>query len=317
MNFLPTDDQAAVVASLAELCERSFPDGRLGELAETGEGIDTRVWRDLTEFGTFMLVEEGIADAALAAEVLGKALIPGPVVATMLAPLLPEGSVGDGPIGLIDLTDDQPILVEHPDVITALVMLTDDGVSVLSGDELRAAPGLLQIPEPMDPLTPLASVPSLAAGQHIGGPDLATFLRQRGAVLTSAFQVGIAAAVIGQAVAYVSVREQFGKPVGSFQAVQHICADMLARSEVATAAARSAAVILDDPDAGDIARAIPAAKILADEAATLNAKACIQVHGGMGFTWEVQTHYFLKRAWVLSTQYGTVDTYCDALAAVL
>ena len=74
MNFLPTEDQEAVQAGLREMCERSFPDSRLGELAEARTGIDERIWRDLTQFGAFMLLEEGVADAALAAEVLGRRL---------------------------------------------------------------------------------------------------------------------------------------------------------------------------------------------------------------------------------------------------
>ena len=226
----------------------------------------------------------------------------------------------DGPAGVIDLTAEPAggsLTVEHPDTLAALIVLSGDGLSVLSGDEVRALPGLGRVATPMDPLTPLAAIAHLPAGAAVGSAAEAEAFRRRGAVLTAAFQVGIAASLIERAVAYTSVREQFGRPVGSFQAVQHICADMLARSEVATAAVRSAAVMLDDPESGDLARAIPAAKILADEAATLNARACIQVHGGMGFTWEVPAHYYLKRAWVLSAQYGTVATHCDALAAVL
>ena len=85
-------------------------------------------------------------------------------------------------------------------------------------------------------------------------------------------------------------------PSASFQAVKHLLADMLVRAEVARAAVYAAGVTLDDPTVGDPDRAVAAAKLMAGEAAVANGKACIQVHGGMGFTWEVDAHLYLKRA---------------------
>jgi alkylation response protein AidB-like acyl-CoA dehydrogenase len=92
---------------------------------------------------------------------------------------------------------------------------------------------------------------------------------------------------------------------------------MLVRVEVARAAVWAAGATIDQPDAGDPARAASAAKVLADEAALTNGKAAIQVHGGMGFTWEVDAHLHLKRAWVLATQFGSTEHHSEALAANL
>jgi alkylation response protein AidB-like acyl-CoA dehydrogenase len=89
------------------------------------------------------------------------------------------------------------------------------------------------------------------------------------------------------------------------------------KTELARAALHSAAVMLDDPEAGDANRAIAGAKLLADEAATGNSRSCVQVHGGMGFTWEVPVHYLLKRAWLHATEFGTADDHAEALAALL
>jgi alkylation response protein AidB-like acyl-CoA dehydrogenase len=112
-------------------------------------------------------------------------------------------------------------------------------------------------------------------------------------------------------------RRQFDRPVGSFQAVKHILADMAVRAELARAAVDAAAVSLDHPDAADVARATAGARLLAGEAAVKNAKASMQVHGGMGFTWEVDVHLYLKRAWVLNTTFGTLAEHADAITAAL
>ena len=116
---------------------------------------------------------------------------------------------------------------------------------------------------------------------------------------------------------YAKDREQFGRTIGSFQAVKHILADMLARAELARAAVDAAAVTVAQPDIGDPRRAVSVAKLLAGEAAILNGKAAIQVHGGVGFTWDVDAHLLLKRAWVLETHFGNGDAHAESLAAGL
>jgi alkylation response protein AidB-like acyl-CoA dehydrogenase len=130
------------------------------------------------------------------------------------------------------------------------------------------------------------------------------------------------------AVAYAKERQQFGTPIGSFQAVKHMCADMLVRAEVARAAVHAAACLADAPDVVEteaavagctpgqlLDRSVGGAKLLADEAALGNARAAIQVHGGMGFTWEVPLHLHLKRARMHSTTFGTPAAHAAALAA--
>jgi alkylation response protein AidB-like acyl-CoA dehydrogenase len=119
------------------------------------------------------------------------------------------------------------------------------------------------------------------------------------------------------AVAYAKERQQFDRPVGSFQAVKHILADMLVRAEVARAAVYAAGAHLDDPGVGDVLRAVTGAKLMAGDAALANGKACIQVHGGMGFTWEVDAHLYLKRARVLDTVFGSTQAQAEVMAALI
>ena len=115
----------------------------------------------------------------------------------------------------------------------------------------------------------------------------------------------MAAAATDLAVAYAKERQQFGRPIGSFQALKHLLADMLASTEVARAAAQSAGVHLDDPElAGQAAWSAAAALAVAARAATKATAGCIQVHGGMGVTWEADAHLLAKRAQVLAASHA-------------
>jgi alkylation response protein AidB-like acyl-CoA dehydrogenase len=111
-------------------------------------------------------------------------------------------------------------------------------------------------------------------------------------------------------VQHARTREQFGRPVGAFQAVKHLCAELLVRVEVARAAVYAAAVTADPVD-------VAAARLLADEAAVRGARDCLQVHGGMGFTWEADVHLCLKRAWVRAERGGLITKSEELLAGEL
>ncbi|WP_257133246.1 acyl-CoA dehydrogenase family protein, partial [Streptomyces sp. ms184] len=141
-------------------------------------------------------------------------------------------------------------------------------------------------------------------------PAHAGRLRFEAALLTAAEQLGSAARTTEAAVQHAGERQQFGSPIGSFQAVKHLCADMLARTEPARAAVYAAAVTGDPVE-------IAAAKLLADEAAVRNARDCLQIHGGMGFTWEADVHLHLKRAWLRAASWLTGAGAEELLAAGL
>jgi alkylation response protein AidB-like acyl-CoA dehydrogenase len=307
MYFLPTSDQLDLQRGVRDLLEARFPLDRLPG------GYDPDVWQALTDTGVFSLRSEldlGLADGVLVFEELGRAAVPGPLVGTFLA----EGKIG-GPVTVAD-PNIAPLLVTHLDVATALLVLDR------SGPLLTPPVAGTPIAEPIDPLSPLHELtdPLRSSGTRV---DAAlSRVRQEGAVLTAALQVGLASRMTELAVEYAKQREQFGKPIGSFQAVKHMCADMFVRTELARAALHYAAVLLDDAGAGEVSpgaerRAVAGAKLLADEAATTNGRACIQVHGGMGFTWEVPVHYFLKRAWLHATEWGTASEHAEDLALML
>jgi alkylation response protein AidB-like acyl-CoA dehydrogenase len=284
-------------------------------------GVDRDRWRDLAETGVFSLrlpeedggVGLGMTEAVLVFEELGRALVPGPVIGSHLAAGPVRGAAtGEQVVGGIE-RDDDPLLVEHLDALDCLVVLDEDGVWAVDASEVEGEP----VARPLDPLTPLHLVPSLPQGDPVASPDVAAQWRREGAVLAAAVLLGIAGRTVEIGTAYAREREQFGKPIGSFQAVKHLLADMLTRAEVARAAVYAAGVTLDDPSVGDPDRAARVAKVSAGQAAVANGKSCIQVHGGMGFTWEVDAHLFLKRAWVLDTVFGDVADHAEAIAATL
>lgn len=116
------------------------------------------------------------------------------------------------------------------------------------------------------------------------------------ATVLAAEAAGISRWALDTAVAYAKVREQFGKPIGSFQAIKHLCAEMLCRAEQVAAAAADAAHAAADPDQHQLSIAAAIAASIGIEAAKANVKDCIQVLGGIGITWEHDAHLYLRRA---------------------
>lgn len=316
MNFDLDDGERALQQGIRDVCTRFFPMERVRALEAEPGGLDRTLWQELGDAGVFALrlpepegVGLGMTQAVLVFEELGRAIVPGPVISSHLAAGIVEGAAeGKNIVGFAELSR-KPVVVGHLDALDALVGIDGDAISNLPLNKITAHP----VERPLDPLTPMHVVASFEALELAGQEGVAARWRLEGAALIAAMSVGIAAACVDQAVAYAKERKQFGRVIGSFQAVKHICADMLVRTEVARAAVHAAGVMLDDPSAGEPARAAAAAKLVADEAAFRNGKDCVQVHGGMGFTWEVDVHLFLKRAAYLATQFGNAEEHAEAM----
>ncbi|MER7759585.1 acyl-CoA dehydrogenase family protein [Streptomyces sp. NPDC097619] len=313
MDFQLTADQRDLKAGVRELLAARFDREALRAAVDAAEAgkpvVDRALWRELGAAGFFALrVPEadgglglGLPEVVLVFEEAGRALLPGPLVATELAAATgahPEAGEGLAVIAAEDLPGHTAFLGEA------------DG---LLGAAPGAAPGTGAAVRSVDPLTPLWAVPTAGdgAGGGAGFEDSPVGRRAlEGALLTAALQLGGALRTCELAVRYAKEREQFGQPVGGFQAVKHLCADMLARAEVARAAVYAAAVT-------GVRTEVVGAKLLADGAAVRNARDCLQVHGGMGFTWEADVHLHLKRAWVRAGQWCTAARAEELLAADL
>ena len=320
MNFRLTEDQEALRSGIRDFCDGRVGVDQLRELEGTAS-VDAGLWGELAEMGVFSLRQPeasggiglGMADAVVVFAELGRRLVPGPLVWTHLAAGVVDGAgAGQAVVGGIDATGGAsgPWLVEHQDQLDALLVLRDDGLFRLDPKRLTAkSTGL-----PLDPHTPMHLLESLPPGERVGDAGAAAQLRLEGAALVAAQMLGISEATLELANDYAKRREQFGRAIGSFQSIKHMLADMFVRQQVARAAVYAAGATLDDPVVGDAARAVASAKVVAGEAALKNARACIQIHGGMGYTWEIPAHYYLKRAWVCENLFGGVDEHADHLA---
>lgn len=300
MDLDLSSDQIALRDGIASLLEGRFAMDRVRG------GFDRAMFAELAEAGVFSLRADGFswADCTIVFEQLGRFCVPGPLVASLL---FESGRI----VGFVDGDGAEHLWVEHLDVLEDLVVGSEGAIRHVDPTTLAGEPS----PWPLDPLTPIARVSKLPVGTPIDAD--VTELRGRGAVLTAALQLGLADRCTELAVDYAKERVQFDRPIAAFQAIKHLCADMLVRTEVARAAVYAAGAHLDDPNEPGIERAIAGAKALAGEAAIVNGKTAMQVFGGMGFTWEVDVHLYLKRAWVLDTHFGSCDVHADAVAAAL
>ena len=326
MDFQPTDDQKALRDGIRSFCEGQIPNERIPDL-EKSKGFDRGLWNELAEMGIFALrvpedqdgIGLGYSDAVLVFEELGRRLVPGPLVGSHLAAgLVPGAASGERVVGGLDLCGEideatSPIIVEHLDSLDVLLVLRPDGIFEIDPRSLEATEADI----PLDPLTPIHSVESLPRGEKIADAAASARMRLEGAALVSGQLLGLAEGALELANEYAKGREQFGRPIGGFQAVKHILAEMFVRQEAARAGAYNAGATLDAPEVADVERAVSSAKLTTGEGAIRNARSCIQVHGGMGFTWEVLAHYYFKRAWVLENVFGTQDEHAERIAAIL
>jgi alkylation response protein AidB-like acyl-CoA dehydrogenase len=319
MDFELSEDQEALAEGVAALCEGRFDIGTIR--AMTDAGLDRGRWSELADTGVFALtlpevdggVGMGWAEAVVVFEQLGRTLVPGPLVATTLAAGLVGGAADGSTVVTSVERSTGPQNLEHVAWADVVVIVDDNGLWTVPA----AALGGVDARQPLDPLTPIRRVESLPAGVQVGEAAAAAAWRLRGALLTGALQLGIAIGATDLAVSYAKEREQFGKPIGAFQAVKHRCADMITRVEVLRAAVYAAGCTLDGNGVETPERAVAVASVLAGHSAAACGKDCIQVHGGMGYTWEVDAHLFLKRAWAHDLAFADSDEAAEELAADL
>ncbi len=308
VNLDLDDDQLALRDGIRALLDGRFRSDRIRR------GYDAAMHDELVEAGVYSLLADGFswADAVVVFEQLGEYVVPGPLVATFLVATMGGRDGPALPVSHLDHAGPAtPLLVEHPDTVTHVLVVDDGGIRLVDRSVLGGTP----VTWPLDPLTPLLRIEAIPAGTASGGAAAAAQARLHGAVLTAAFAAGMASRLTELSVAYAKERAQFDRPIGSFQAIKHLLADMAARTEVARAAVYAAGAALVDPGSEDVARAASVAKVVAGEAAIVNGKTATQVHGGMGYTWEVDVHLYLKRAWLLDTHFGSVEQHSRALVA--
>ncbi len=314
MHFAFTEDQAAITeAARAMLVERCTP-ADLRALLASGEALDAGRWATIRDMGLLGICAPenrgglglGAIDLVGIAEAAGYVALPEPLVdlagsvAVLLARLDDDkGWLAQALAGkVVALGHPANPLVADADLASALLLDHQGDVHLVERDAVT-----LTRAESFDPFRRLFRVewtPTPATRVASGWGDTA----QRGAVLAAAQMIGLAQRCIDLAVAYAQDRQQFGRPIGSYQAVKHLLASAQVAIEFARPVVQAAAAELPLGMPAAKARAAHA-KLAAAKAADLATRASVQVHGAMGMTWEVDVHFFLKRALALKTAWGT------------
>jgi alkylation response protein AidB-like acyl-CoA dehydrogenase len=258
----------------------------------------------------------GVEDLCAMLDEAAAALVPGPVATTALVTLLvTDASVlaalmsGERTAG-VALTADVRVDGDRVSGTADYVLGADSaGLVVLSAGEqvvlidATAAGVTMQPATATDFSMPLARVVLDSAPAEVLAVSRRRF-EDLAATVLAAEAAGLARWALQTATEYAKVREQFGKPIGSFQAIKHMCAEMLLRSEQAAVAAADAAAATTENDERQLSIAAAVAATAGIDAAVANAKDCIQVLGGIGITWEHDAHLYLRRAYGISHALG-------------
>jgi alkylation response protein AidB-like acyl-CoA dehydrogenase len=321
MDFTFTEDQLLFHSSVRDFLVAEVTPERIRASWDSDTGRDSALWQQLTGMGLVGLTvpEEhgGLGmtelDFVLLAQECGYVALPEPLVHTALVavPLLrefggelagewlPRIAAGEArvAVGL-----EQNLLVEDAHIADLLLLQRGDAWYALEPGQVG-----LRHNESVDPSRRLYAVAIESEVQPLVRAEAAAQLTaatlDRGALGCAAQALGLAQRMVDMAVSYSADRQQFGKPIGSFQAVKHLLANVAVRLEYARAPVHRAAYSIAHGEAR-AANAVSHAKLVACEAANLAAKHSIQVHGAMGYTWEVDLHIFMKKAWALANTWG-------------
>ena len=352
MPIALTPDQLALQAVIRDWAKQAAPLAGVRRLEPGTPAADQNPYLgDLTDLGVFSIAipeELGgaggtLTDLAAALEQLAIALVPGPILPTVLAlllsaagatALLPALTVGQattavaltaGPLSAVRQPDGAlrvsgetgPVLGAGTTTHLLLGAGTDQGEAWFWLEADDPAATVTALP-PLDFSRSLANVTLtgalIPAGQQITGLTTGK-VRDLAATLYAAEAAGVAAWCTATAADYARTRRQFGRVIGEFQAVKHLCATMACRAERAVALAWDAARAADETG-GEHPLAAAAAAALALDDAVDNAKDCIQVLGGIGFTWEHDAHLYLRRALALRQLLGGSAPWRTRLATM-
>ncbi len=302
-RYHPSAEQLSLAGTIEESVMPLLPMARLhGSLEETGE-----VWASLEEIGVFGITLPeaqggsglGAVEEALIAMTLGRCLVAPAVLATM-------GAAHAAPVGSTDLKG-QRIAAGYRRANRAVSVENSGCEFVLVRDADLAAvyATASQTARPLDHSLWLASLQEyVSLGEPVAQFNAKASLRLR--LIDAAALSGIAQAALEMGVSYAGIRQQFGRPIGSFQAVKHHCANMAIAANCARDQTAFAAVAVDDERA-EAAMQVESALLIAGKAALDNAGKNIQIHGGIGFSDEADPHLLLKRAQLLIAIAGGLE----------
>jgi alkylation response protein AidB-like acyl-CoA dehydrogenase len=338
MDFRYGDEHVELRQGVRRLLADIASEAATREAMASDRGWDPGVWKRLTqEIGAMSLAvpEEhggagfGLMELGLVLQEAGRSLVCAPLLSGSVAvqALLAAGAHEDLPdiaagelLATLAHVPSDVVLTDSAltgtlewvlDAQTAdLLLIPADGTlfAVRSGDGVRVEPVPGVDPTRRQARVHLSAAPATALGAYDRGVlDVAV-------VLLAAEQLGVAEQCLESATAYAKEREQFGRAIGSFQAIKHKLADVLLEVEAATSAVMFALWTADRAPA-ELRAVAPITGATCSEAALLAAGESIQVHGGMGATWEHPAHLYLKRATTSRVLYGDPQSHLEAVAS--
>ena len=341
MDFGFTPEQELLRRTARDLLADRAPMARVRQMIADDSGLDDADWRRMAALGWQGLVVPeqyggaglGLLELAIVLEEMGRACLPGPYLDVVLAATLLAAAGGQDALlaelsagrTLVTLAREEAPFAGSPGAparfeggrvrgtkyfvpfaaaADALLVATRDGVCLVR------KPFAVTALATLDPGQRFGEVRLDHAATLVGPPGLLERVDLVAAVAAGAMLLGIMARLLEMTIAYVQTRQAFRRPIGAFQVLQHRLADMLLKAESTRSAVYRAAWCLDTSDA-DAVLACAAAKAYAGDASRLVCGEAIQMHGGIGFTWELDLHFYFKRAKTLEQHYGSTEVQLE------
>jgi alkylation response protein AidB-like acyl-CoA dehydrogenase len=326
VDFGFSDEQQEIQRTARELLAARYTPAKLRGLAES-RSYDDAIWSEIRELGWpgIAIPEEyggqglGVVELVILCEELGYVCAPSPFLSNAIAGLviaeggtdaqrarwLPGIASGEA-LGAAALDPNEPALVADAEGAAVLVVPVGDGGGLLEAKDAR--------------IEALELIDATRSYARVSAPEAEPIPVEtglyRGMVATCGELVGLSQKALEMAVAYAKEREQFGRPIGSYQAVSHRCANMLYDVEEARSLTYYAAWCADaEPES--LMLGAHMAKARASDTATSVTNAALQVFGGIGFTWEHDLHFLLKRAEVMSQLLGSATQHRGRVAELV
>ena len=321
MKFSHSQDQLDLRDAARDYFRGSCTAEALRTLVENNQS-NLNNWQELAELGLlgYLAAEDhgglgmSIDGFVLLAEEAGYVALPEPLLEVSgiaLPVLFAIQSEASGSLIEKICAGEQRVMLSHPlnpninqlDQADSVLLLQDDGAYLMSASECKLVPS-----DSIDPLRRIHRLEARPAAQHrlVEKDAVAALDRQAvelGALITAAELLGLSAGMIDMATEYAKERKQFGNPIGSYQAVKHHLSNAFVALEFARPVIYRAAAAISQKEA-NASLSVAHAKIAAIDVAILAAETAIQIHGGMGYTFEVDLHLWMKRAWAISGLWG-------------
>ena len=338
MHFAPTEQQEQFASNIASILEKECSSEALQSAGETSSGCINDLWETLSETGLMgiaipekfgglgmgspdlIFILEEFGRSACSEPVAEHAAVAAPLIARwsqneMTKEILEESATGSRKLTVGAPMDGRVVSVEKSDMI---LLSKENELHVVPTNEILHTPMTSIDPRYKTSIIEWSPSPQTLISEN---PDAIEDMINRGALSAAAQAVGVAQKLLDMTVSYVSERKQFGKPVGTNQAVKHHCSDMAIAVEFARPLVQVASWAIDNERSPTenftVSGEVSAAKALASEAVELACRSALQCHGAIGYTVEHDLQIWLKRGWILASAWGDALFHRRRLGEIL